>query len=139
MGTLTNFLYIHRKTCAKSRFSQSCEAEARSCIRKETLGQVVSNNFCKIFNSSFFLWAHLVAASMQPYRLYMNSKAFVIDLYYWFQNSSYVEKFPFRVTLSSYLSEQLFYQKAIFLNSCFSDELFFITATTRDALYKSCS
>ena len=43
--------------------------------------------------------------------------------YYWFQNSCHAEQFPFRVTLSSYLSDQPFFEIAIF-----TEHLLFRTA-----------
>ena len=65
-------------------------------------------------------------SSVQPvqlYRIWINLKAFLIDLYYWFRNNCYAEQFPFRVTLLSYLSDQLLFEIVIF-----SEQLLFRTA-----------
>ena len=69
-------------------------------IKEENLAQVLFCEFPKMFKNAFFLKAPPVAASVQLYRIWMDSKAFLIDFYYWFQNSCYTEQFPSRVTLS---------------------------------------
>ena len=127
----------HTKTpWPESPFSLSCRPQVRNSIK--TLTQVFSCEFWEIFKSIFFLRVPPVSTSLQLYRIWMNSKVFLMDFCYLFQNSCYVEQCPFRVTLSSYLSDQLFFEIAIFLNSCFSRQLFFITATYRNS-HQRCS
>ena len=62
------------------------------------------------------------AASVQLYRIWMNSKTFLKDFYYKFQNSCCVEQFPFRVTLSSYLSDKQYFRTSILHNSYLQEQ-----------------
>ena len=101
-----------------------------------------SYEFCEIFKSTILLRTPPVAASVQLYQIWMNSKTFLIDFYYWFQISCYAEQFPFRVTPSSYLSDKPFFEYANFLNSCFFRTAIFHNsylltgAATKGVLYK---
>ena len=91
-----------------------------------------SCELCEIFKNTFFLRTLPVAASVQLYLIWMNSKASHIDFYYWFENSCYAEQFYFRLTFklstrratfwNSYFSEQLFFRTAIFQNSYLQEQ-----------------
>ena len=80
--------------------------------------------FCENFKSTFFLRAPYCGHFCATLPNMNNSKTFLIDFYYWFQNSCY----PFHNNAfnSSYLSYYLFFEIAIFLNSYFSEQAIFL-------------
>ena len=97
-------------------------------------------DFAKFLKTPFFLkhlrllllCNHRDISMVQLYRIWMNSKAFLIDFFYWFQNSCYAKQLPFIVTFKltirvaifwiSYFSEQLLVITAFFHNSYLQEE-----------------
>ena len=65
-----------------------------------TLGQMFSCAFSKNFKNTFFLRVPSSDCFCKTLPNMNNAKAFLIDFYYWFQNSCHAQQFPFRVTLS---------------------------------------
>ena len=129
-------VYFHAATYAHQVRSSCLEVFCKNGVLKN-FAKFTGKHLCQIlfFNkvaglrpqNTFFLKIPPVAASVQLYRILMNSKPFLLDFQYWFQHSCYAEQFLFRVTFSSYLSDQLIFEIAIFLKSYFPEQLFFIT------------
>ena len=80
--------------------------------------EVLSCESCEIFKSTSFLGTPAVATFVQLYQIRMNSKAFLVDFYYWFQNSCYAEQLPFRVILSSYSIVIMFQSMSALVHCC---------------------
>ena len=55
---------VHENTCARVSFLIKLQALACSFIKKETLAQVFSCEFCEIFKNNFFQRTRPVAASV---------------------------------------------------------------------------
>ena len=55
---------VHEKTCARVSFLIKLQALGCSFIKKETLAQVFSCEFCEIFKNNFFQRTRTVAASV---------------------------------------------------------------------------
>ena len=60
---LQKFHKIHYSTCARVSFLIKLQSTACNFIKKDTLAQVLSCEFCKNFKNSFFYRATAVAAS----------------------------------------------------------------------------
>ena len=86
--------------------------------RNFTKKEVFSCEFCEIFRNTFFLGTPPVATFVELYQIRMNSKAFLVDFYYWFQNSCYAEQLPFRVILSSYSIAIMFQSMSAPVHCC---------------------
>ena len=65
---------IYHYSCARVSFI--------SFIKKETLPQMFSFEFCEVFNNAFFLRTWFRGCFCAPLPTINNSKAFLMDFYY---------------------------------------------------------
>ena len=129
IGVLKNFAkFTGKHLCQSLFFNKVAGLRLAILLKKRHWHRWFPLNFAKNFKNTFFLRTPPMPASVELYRIWMNSKAFLIDFYYWFQNSCFAEQFPFTVILSSYLFwksyffEQLFFRTAIFHNNYLQEQ-----------------